>query len=115
MPRPMVPAPATPAVRSLRETSSMEGPLLYGGVARYNRRGGGGMRTVARTAATAAAIALAVCAATALGEPFPAKPLTLICPWPAGGTTDTHLRKFAEVAQKYLGQPVVIENKPGGG
>jgi tripartite-type tricarboxylate transporter receptor subunit TctC len=73
------------------------------------------MRTVARTAAMAAAIALAVCAATALGEPFPAKPLTLICPWPAGGTTDTHLRKFAEVAQKYLGQPVVIENKPGGG
>src|ERR1041385_3677716 len=111
MPRPMVPAPATPAVRSLRETSSMEGPLLYGGVARYNRRGGGGMRAIA----TSVGIALAAFAALAFGQTFPAKPLTLICPWPAGGTTDTHLRKFAEVAQKYLGEPVVIENKPGGG
>ena len=63
----------------------------------------------------AAGIALVAFATTALGQAFPAKPLTLICPWPAGGTTDTHLRKFAEVAQKYLGQPVVVENKPGGG
>src|SRR6267378_5552110 len=62
---------------------------------------------------------LAVVALMALATPvfaqFPAKPITLICTWPPGGTTDTHLRKFAEVAQKYLGQPVVIENKPGGG
>src|SRR5438093_5080676 len=62
-----------------------------------------------------AAVALLALAAPAVGQTFPSKPITLICPWPAGGTTDTHLRKFAEVAQKYLGQPVVIENKPGGG
>ena len=68
-----------------------------------------------RAIATSVGIALAAFAALAFGQTFPAKPLTLICPWPAGGTTDTHLRKFAEVAQKYLGQPVVIENKPGGG
>ena len=61
-----------------------------------------------------AAIALLALAAPAFGQ-FPAKPITLICPWPPGGTTDVHLRKFAEIAQKYLGQPVVIENKPGGG
>jgi len=73
------------------------------------------MRAVAITAARVAGVALVAFAATALGQSFPAKPLTLICPWPAGGTTDTQLRKFAEVAQKYLGQPVVIENKPGGG
>ena len=73
------------------------------------------MRAVAITAARLAGIALVAFAATALGQSFPAKPLTLICPWPPGGGTDTHLRKFAEVAQKYLGQPVVIENKPGGG
>src|SRR2546429_8214496 len=48
-------------------------------------------------------------------QAFPSKPITLICPWPAGGTTDAHLRKFAEIAQKYLGQPVVVDNKPGGG
>ena len=64
-----------------------------------------------------AAIALAALAAPApaVAQSFPAKPITLICPWPPGGTTDVHLRKFGEIAQKYLGQPVVIENKPGGG
>ncbi|OGL05506.1 MAG: hypothetical protein A3I03_11375 [Candidatus Rokubacteria bacterium RIFCSPLOWO2_02_FULL_68_19] len=45
---------------------------------------------------------------------FPTKPVTLICPWPAGGSTDQQMRALAEVAGKHLGQPVVIENKPGG-
>jgi len=45
---------------------------------------------------------------------FPAKPITLICPWPAGGATDLHLRKLGEIAAKYLGQPVILENRPGG-
>ena len=61
-----------------------------------------------------AAAALCV-ATTALGQSFPSKPITLICPWPPGGSTDVHLRKFAEISQKYLGQPVVVDNKPGGG
>ena len=68
-----------------------------------------------RAIATLAGIVLAALAAGAAAQSFPSKPITLICPWPAGGTTDTHLRKFAEIAQKYLGQPVIIENKPGGG
>jgi len=68
-----------------------------------------------RATARFALIVLAALATAALAQPFPARPITLICPWPPGGTTDTHLRKFAEIAAKYLGQPVVIENKPGGG
>src|SRR2546421_6628471 len=68
-----------------------------------------------RTRWVAAVAALLAVPALALAQAFPAKPITLICPWPAGGTTDTHLRKFAEIAQKYLGQPVVVENRPGGG
>src|SRR6266481_3131125 len=72
-----------------------------------------------RTARTLATIALAALIASLIApvwaQSFPAKPITLICPWPPGGTTDVHLRKFAEIAQKYLGQPVIIENKPGGG
>ena len=63
--------------------------------------------------------ALLLAAASAFGpafaQSFPSKPITLICPWPAGGGTDMHLRKFAEIATKQLGQPVVIENKPGAG
>ncbi len=64
---------------------------------------------------TFAALAAAVLPLLALAQAFPAKPVTLICPWPPGGSTDVHLRKFAEIAQKYLGQPVVVDNKPGGG
>src|SRR5258708_10131624 len=71
------------------------------------------MRT-ARTLATLAAL-IASLIAPVWAQSFPAKPITLICPWPPGGTTDVHLRKFAEIAQKYLGQPIIIENKPGGG
>lgn len=48
-----------------------------------------------------------------LAQDFPTKPVTLICPWPAGGTTDQYLRAVAQLAGKYLGQAVVVENKPG--
>jgi tripartite-type tricarboxylate transporter receptor subunit TctC len=67
------------------------------------------MRRVLRLAA-----GLLFCAA-AQAQAFPSKPIALICPWPPGGSTDVHLRKFAEIAQKYLGQPLVVDNKPGGG
>jgi tripartite-type tricarboxylate transporter receptor subunit TctC len=63
----------------------------------------------------AAAAALALGAAGAHAQDFPNRPITLVCPWPAGGSTDTHLRKFAEIAARYLGQPVIVENKPGAG
>ena len=57
----------------------------------------------------------AVMALPAGAQEFPSRPIALICPWPAGGSTDTHLRRFAEISSKYLGQPVVVENRPGGG
>src|SRR5512134_1697379 len=67
------------------------------------------MNTLIRIAAV-----LALCAAQHAGaQAFPAKPVTLVCPWPPGGSTDTHLRQFAQIAAKHLGQNVVIENKPG--
>ena len=46
---------------------------------------------------------------------FPGKSITLICPWPAGGSTDRHLRTLAEIAGRQLGQTIVVENRPGGG
>jgi len=66
-----------------------------------------------RRAAAAAWATLTLCAVQA--QDFPTRPITLIVPWPAGGSTDTHLRKLAELAAKHLGQPIVVENKPGAG
>ena len=53
-------------------------------------------------------------ALAAQAQTFPAKPVTLIVPWPAGGSTDIYFRKLGEVASKHLGQNLVIENRPGG-
>ena len=61
---------------------------------------------------------IGACAAIALpafAQSFPMKPIVMICPWPAGGSTDQHLRAFAQIASKYVGQNIVIENKPGAG
>ena len=71
------------------------------------------MKSALRTALIAAC-ALAV-ALPALAQNFPTRPLTLICPWPPGGSTDQHLRAFAQVAARYVGQNIVIENRPGAG
>ena len=59
--------------------------------------------------------ALAVAAPSVLAQAFPTRPVTLIVPWPAGGSTDRHLRALAEIASKHLGQPIVVTNQPGGG
>lgn len=53
-------------------------------------------------------------ALAAQAQSYPTKPVTLIVPWPAGGSTDIYFRKLGEVTARHLGQPLVIENKPGG-
>src|ERR1700741_2339145 len=53
-------------------------------------------------------------ALAAQAQQFPSKPVTLIVPWPAGGSTDIYFRKLGEITAKHLGQPLVIENRPGG-
>ena len=68
-----------------------------------------------RTLLGAGAALAALPAATLAQARFPEKPITLICPWPAGGSTDRHLRLLAELASKHLGQNVLVENRPGGG
>ena len=44
---------------------------------------------------------------------FPSRPIKLICPWPAGGSTDAVMRVIGESAARILNNPVVIENKGG--
>ncbi len=56
---------------------------------------------------------LVLAAGPALAQQFPTKPITLICPWPAGGSSDLVMRAFAESVGKQLGQQVIIENRPG--
>jgi tripartite-type tricarboxylate transporter receptor subunit TctC len=68
---------------------------------------------LAATLATGAAALAPV--GQALAQTYPSKPVTLIVPWPAGGSTDRHLRTLADIASTHLGQTIVIENKPGAG
>ncbi len=51
----------------------------------------------------------------AIAQEFPSKPITLVIPYPAGGSTDLTGRALANAAKKYLGQPIICENKGGGG
>lgn len=46
-------------------------------------------------------------------QAFPARPVKLICPWPAGGSTDAVMRAIAESAGKALGGQMIVENKAG--
>jgi tripartite-type tricarboxylate transporter receptor subunit TctC len=63
------------------------------------------------------AVVLAACGFSVGGahaQSFPSLPITIIVPFPPGGSTDTVARIMAEGMQPILGQPVVIENVVGG-
>ena len=58
---------------------------------------------------------LSFVAAPSFAQDYPNRPVTLIVPWPAGGTTDIGMRALASATEKYLKQKIVIENRPGAG
>jgi tripartite-type tricarboxylate transporter receptor subunit TctC len=62
-----------------------------------------------------AAAGLAAPAFMARAQAFPSKPIRLQIAFPAGGPTDITMRSLADSAGKLLGQPVVVENRPGAG
>lgn len=53
-------------------------------------------------------------AAGALAQAWPSKPIRLIVPFPPGGPTDVIGRSAAQILQAALGQPVIVDNRPGG-
>lgn len=68
-----------------------------------------------RRALLGAAAGMVAAPAFALAQPasYPARPIMLIVPWPAGGQTDITMRILAEIAGRHLGQAIVVENRPG--
>jgi len=61
------------------------------------------------------AMILFLWATPVLADQFPSKAITIIVPYAAGGSTDVVTRILAEETNKFLGQPVVVENRTGGG
>lgn len=49
----------------------------------------------------------------AFAATYPERPVTFICPWPAGGTADMTMRALCAVAGKNLGQTIIVDNKAG--
>ncbi|MGD9945660.1 MAG: Bug family tripartite tricarboxylate transporter substrate binding protein [Burkholderiaceae bacterium] len=65
--------------------------------------------------AAGAAATSGIAPGLATAQSFPSRAVTLYCAFPAGGPTDQVFRGLAEAAARHLGQPVVVENKPGAG
>lgn len=78
------------------------------------------MKNKMKTPACIIAILLMCAAVFAKGQAdgkadaFPAKQVTIIMPWSLGGGPDTIARQVASYGEKYLGVPVIVENKTGG-
>jgi len=62
-----------------------------------------------------AAAAVAAVPQSARAQAFPERPIRFIVPYAPGGSTDTSARIVSEKLAALLGQPVIVENKPGGG
>ena len=60
-----------------------------------------------------AAVLLAVAGSAAAQAPWPSKPIRFVVGFPAGGTTDVMARMIGTPLQKALGQPIVVDNRPG--
>ena len=71
--------------------------------------------TLTRRRVMAAAAALALAAPAWAQQPYPSKPIRIIVPYAAGGSTDQLARAIQQPMSEALGQPVIVENKAGAG
>ena len=60
-------------------------------------------------------LALLFVSGTAFAQPFPAKPIRILVPFPAGGTTDIVARLVGQRMSEQMGQPVLVESRAGAG
>jgi tripartite-type tricarboxylate transporter receptor subunit TctC len=67
------------------------------------------------TTISAALAAVLLAAGGAIAQDYPTRPLTYVVPFPPGGVTDNGARTIAKVLAEKIGQPVIVENKPGAG
>jgi tripartite-type tricarboxylate transporter receptor subunit TctC len=103
--------------------SIMNGETLWNAIAGnriHERRLAGGGSAAKRALMTAAAIVglvllVGAMASTACAQSYPNKPIHLIAPFATGGATDVMARLIGDELSKQLGQPVLIENRPGAG
>lgn len=75
----------------------------------------GGWVMINRRNILLAAAALVVPASGAAAQDYPTRPITMIVPYTAGGPTDIVMRAVCDAASKILGQPIIVENRAGGG
>lgn len=73
------------------------------------------MRRFIKLAIFAAALLSASYGPISVAQEYPSKPVHLVVPWPAGGLVDIAARIAAKELQAGMGQPVVVDNKPGAG
>src|SRR5215211_5006295 len=59
--------------------------------------------------------AITLAGVSAAADEFPTKPITLVIPFGPGGASDLTARTFIHLSQEILGQPMIIQTKPGGG
>ena len=104
----------------MKEGNASRGPRRHGRAtsdlvtSARARAGGSSTRRDALGLAAASALLATPRSVRAQGK-FPERPIRLLVPWPPGGSADAQLRSLAEISQRRLGQPVVIENRAGAG
>ncbi len=72
-------------------------------------------RLLLQTTATLAAPGLMLPSWVSAQDKYPSKPIAFICPYSAGGNSDQRSRQFGKFLSTALGQPVIVDNKPGAG
>ena len=74
------------------------------------------MKGIARNIATAlVGLGVTLAPSVALAQAYPAKTITLVVPFPPGGTTDVLARSIAQKMSESWGQSVIVDNRPGAG